>query len=96
MESEKRESKEPEVARYKSPQAFGAVAGSVAQEPELPRLGTKSLEEALLDMPVGTAALPPENASYGYVKSACSRLRARGYQFITSIRTGRAVVTRLS
>lgn len=59
------------------------------------KLKTQSLPEALMAMKIGETCISPDECSPAYVKKACTELKARGYQFRTSTKSGIQTVTRL-
>lgn len=62
---------------------------------ELKKLKTSSLADALRDMKIGETCLSPDECTPKTVIKTCVELKAEGYLFQTSTRTGVQTVTRL-
>lgn len=55
---------------------------------DIPTLYTATLSQALRTMSVGETCYAPEGYSPATIKKTCSELKAKGYTFTTSARTG--------
>lgn len=62
---------------------------------EFKKLKTQSLPDALMDMAIGQTCISPDECTPAYVKRTCTDLKAKGYVFVTSTKTGVQTVTRL-
>ncbi len=62
---------------------------------ELKKLKIQSLPDALRAMSVGETCIAPDDRAKEYVKSACTYLKAEGYIFTTTTKTGVMTITRL-
>jgi hypothetical protein len=62
---------------------------------EIKRLQTASLSDALKQMTVGETCLSPDGYSHKTVIKACCELKADGYIFNTSTKTGEQFITRI-
>jgi hypothetical protein len=62
---------------------------------ELRKLIAKSLPNALKEMRVGETCIAPDGYTQKSVTKTCVELKAKGYIFNTSTRTGVQTVTRL-
>lgn len=61
----------------------------------LKKLIAQSLPEALMSMSVGETCIAPDNCGVSTVRKTCTELKARGYIFQTTTRTGVQTITRL-
>lgn len=59
------------------------------------KLITQSLPEALMSMSVGETCIAPDTCGVSTVRKTCTELKAKGYIFQTTTRTGVQTVTRL-
>lgn len=62
---------------------------------EIKKLKTASLADALKDMTVGETCVAPDGYQPRTVTKTCVELRAHGYMFQTSTRSGMQTITRL-
>lgn len=61
----------------------------------LKKLMIQSLPEALKSMAVGETCIAPDGCTPATVKKTCTELKAKGYVFSTTTKTGVQTVTRL-
>lgn len=59
------------------------------------RLRVATLMDALRAMEVGETSVAPEGYKEGAVRAACYTLKAQGYIFSTSMRSGVQTITRI-
>lgn len=62
---------------------------------ELKKLQTATLSDALREMRVGETCIAPDGYSAKTIKSSCARLKADGFIYQTTQRTGQQLITRI-